>query len=162
MADIQHQIAERARPGSRVGDIIQPGEPIPDNVTGVQGAAKSQWRLTSKGHWHLSTAQVTCLHDDCGADGYALMRAGDRALTVTAVREQPASADDPVAYLLWSGRHQAWWAPNACGYTADVERAGRFTRDEAVRYVVTSAQCGIREQVTCMVAAPETWSAPHA
>jgi len=76
-----------------IGTVIQPGQPIPDDVTGILGAAGSPWRLTAKGHWHLSTAQVTCLHDGCGTDGYGLMRAGDRALTVTAVREQPAEPE---------------------------------------------------------------------
>jgi hypothetical protein len=64
---------------------------------------------------------------------------------------------DEVAYLLWSSRHDAWWRPDACGYTTVLKNAGRYTRDEAVRHVVASAQCGVREQVTCMVAAPENW-----
>lgn len=63
-------------------------------------------------------------------------------------------------YLLWSGRHHAWWRPDACGYTEVASEAGRYSEAEAVRYVVASAQCGIREQVTTMVAAPENW--PHA
>lgn len=72
---------------TEVNYVIEKGEAIPDDVIGMEGSRGSEWRLTSKGHWHLSTAQITCLHDDCGGDGYALMRAGDRPLTVTAVRE---------------------------------------------------------------------------
>lgn len=68
---------------------------------------------------------------------------------------------DPVVYLLWSGRHQAWWRPDARGYTTDQANAGRYRRDEAVRHVVTSAQCGVRDQVTSMVAAPENWTGLH-
>lgn len=64
---------------------------------------------------------------------------------------------DPVGYLLWSGKHQAWWRPDARGYTKDPWQAGRYTRAEAVDHVIASAQCGVREQVTSMVAAPETW-----
>jgi hypothetical protein len=65
---------------------------------------------------------------------------------------------DPVPYLLWSGRHQAWWKPDARGYSVNLEDAGRYTRAQALRHVVASAQCGIREQVTSMVAAPECWT----
>lgn len=60
-------------------------------------------------------------------------------------------------YLLWSNKHQMWWNPFAGGYTGSLQRAGRYTEAEAVRYVVNSAACGILNQVTCMVAAPENW-----
>lgn len=70
-----------------------------------------------------------------------------------------AEGTDPVIYLLWSGKRQAWWAPDARGYTPTEREAGRFTRAQAVRYVVTSAQCGVRDQVTTMVAAPDNWVA---
>lgn len=63
-----------------------------------------------------------------------------------------------VLYLLWSGRHRAWWRPDALGYTALAAEAGRYSEADAVRYVTASAQCGIREQVTTMVAAPENWT----
>jgi hypothetical protein len=66
-------------------------------------------------------------------------------------------SNDPVVYLLWSGKHEAWWAPYARGYTTAVENAGRYTRDQAVQHVVQSALCGVREQVTSMVAAPDNW-----
>jgi hypothetical protein len=74
------------------------------------------------------------------------------------IEELETPIDDPVIYLLWSGRHEGWWRPDARGYTSDIDQAGRYTRAEALRHVVTSAQCGIREQVTSMVAAPDNWA----
>jgi hypothetical protein len=34
-------------------------------------------------------------------------------------------------YLVWSMEHNAWWAPDECGYTRDVSSAGRYTRERA-------------------------------
>lgn len=36
------------------------------------------------------------------------------------------------AYLIFSNEHQAWWGPGECGYTNDLNRAGRYTRDQAL------------------------------
>lgn len=77
-------------------------------------------------------------------------------LRAGAAPEEPA---DPVTYLLWSGRHGAWWRPDQRGYTTVLENAGRYGRAEALDCVLRSAQCGVREQVTSMVAAPENWAA---
>jgi hypothetical protein len=35
-------------------------------------------------------------------------------------------------YLIWSNEHVAWWAPDSCGYTVSIERAGRYSRTEAI------------------------------
>ncbi len=35
-------------------------------------------------------------------------------------------------YLIWSNDHQCWWAPRRCGYTENIERAGRYSRAEAL------------------------------
>lgn len=37
-------------------------------------------------------------------------------------------------YLIWSNEHRAWWRANAQGYTTSHERAGRYTREEAVKH----------------------------
>ena len=37
-------------------------------------------------------------------------------------------------YLIWSNEHRAWWRPKAQGYTDSHERAGRYTREEAVAH----------------------------
>jgi hypothetical protein len=63
-----------------------------------------------------------------------------------------------IVYLLWSGKHQAWWRPDARGYIEDIDGAGRYYEADALRFVLASAQCGIREQVTSMVAAPDNWA----
>ncbi len=44
---------------------------------------------------------------------------------------QPAIAEAP-QYLIWSNEHRCWWAPNQRGYTQSIDRAGRYTRDEAI------------------------------
>lgn len=41
-------------------------------------------------------------------------------------------------YLIWSNEHRAWWAPNCCGYTTDVVRAGRYERAEAISIAGTA------------------------
>lgn len=35
-------------------------------------------------------------------------------------------------YLIYSLKHRAWWRENGHGYTTYVERAGRFSRQEAI------------------------------
>lgn len=80
-----------------------------------------------------------------------------------AAREQGIELSPPprdVPFLLWSNKHQAWWRPDAMGYTTDTARAGRYAAADATRHVVESAMCGRLDQVTCMVAAPENWGQP--
>lgn len=43
-------------------------------------------------------------------------------------------------YLIWSNEHRAWWRPDARGYTLDIERAGRYSRDEAIKHSRTRDQ----------------------
>jgi len=38
-------------------------------------------------------------------------------------------------YLIWSFEHNAWWNPNEAGYTGNVERAGRYSQQDAGRIV---------------------------
>jgi hypothetical protein len=35
-------------------------------------------------------------------------------------------------YLIWSNEHNAWWRPNRKSYTVDIEKAGRYSIDEAI------------------------------
>lgn len=39
-------------------------------------------------------------------------------------------------YLIWSYRKRAWYAAGAAGYATSVAGAGRFDREDALRYVV--------------------------
>lgn len=34
-------------------------------------------------------------------------------------------------WIVWSNEHRAFWAPNRQGYTKAIEKAGRYSRDEA-------------------------------
>lgn len=36
-------------------------------------------------------------------------------------------------FLIWSNEHRAWWGPAHRGYTSLADRAGRYTREEAVK-----------------------------
>lgn len=56
-------------------------------------------------------------------------------------------------YLLWSNKHGMWWAPDASGYTDNIDDAGLYTQAEAVEHVVQSAFQGRVDKVTCMVVA---------
>jgi hypothetical protein len=44
-------------------------------------------------------------------------------------------------YLVWSNQRQAWWGPGKFGYTNDLNRAGRYSRDEALE-ICRSAMSG--------------------
>lgn len=35
------------------------------------------------------------------------------------------------AYLVWSQEHGRWWGSGGWGYTADIQKAGRYTKDRA-------------------------------
>lgn len=35
-------------------------------------------------------------------------------------------------FLIWSNEHKAWWGQNCRGYTNQVNRAGRYTREQAL------------------------------
>lgn len=72
-------------------------------------------------------------------------------------RSRPPAPVDGVVYLLWSQMRGAWWRTDGLGYTDSIDEAGRFTEAEAVPRVVASAQSGIRDKVTFMVAAPDNW-----
>jgi len=58
-------------------------------------------------------------------------------------------------FRLWSNKHGMWWRANARGYTSEVDEAGLYTEERAVRHVVQSAYHGLVSQVTCMVVAAD-------
>lgn len=37
-------------------------------------------------------------------------------------------------YLIWSNEHRLWWRAGAHGYTSDIGKAGRYSREEALRH----------------------------
>lgn len=46
-------------------------------------------------------------------------------------------------YLIWSNEHQAWWGPVRWGYTTEISKAGRYSREQAVE-IVREARGGMR------------------
>jgi len=60
-------------------------------------------------------------------------------------------------YLIWSFEHRAWWGPDRCGYTTDIERAGRYTKEEAGEIVTSSIMV---EEVAIAVGIALDWGPP--
>ena len=44
-------------------------------------------------------------------------------------------------YLIWSNEHRAWWRPKSAGYTIDPDKAGRYSRSEAISHCRSRDQC---------------------
>lgn len=143
--------------------------PCPYTATIVAGEASANVHL---GGGHRCTQQIppggdhlgehTCF---CGAafvvtssvrPAGSLVWSSNPYAGATVVHTAPPP--DGVVYLLWSQSHNAWWKPDGRGYTESLDEAGRFSEADAVRYVVRSAQSGIRDKVTFMVAAPDNWA----
>ena len=45
-------------------------------------------------------------------------------------------------FVIWSWEHNAWWASNRQGYTEQLDRAGRYSFDEAAEVVVGHIPAG--------------------
>ena len=43
--------------------------------------------------------------------------------------------DEPNLFLIWSNQKGMWWRPDRRGYTAIIDEAGRYPRNEAERIV---------------------------
>lgn len=39
---------------------------------------------------------------------------------------------DATEFLIWSHEHRAWWKPARWGYTGEIDKAGRYTPDDAL------------------------------
>ena len=63
----------------------------------------------------------------------------------------------PLTFLLWANDRMMWWKAMGCGYTADINEAGRFSQSDALVEVLNSAFAGRLDQATVMIAAPENW-----
>lgn len=80
---------------TEIGAVIQPGEAIPEDVTGFVDNEDDTWARTSRNHWHIGNNVGSCERGSCGHGG-----SGPGIeyfpLTVTAAREQPA---EPAPYV---------------------------------------------------------------
>lgn len=112
---------------AKVGDVIQAGESIPDNVTAFTDNEDDAWRRAANGHWHLAANADRC---DAGVWCSQSSRpdvTGYAPLTVTAVREP--EPDDVVHYRIPGDAS----ATTLCGVdvwdesTSVTERAGSAT-----------------------------------
>lgn len=43
--------------------------------------------------------------------------------------------------VIWSFKHRKWWGPERCGYTDDLNGAGRYTAQEAADIVLDDVIC---------------------
>ena len=67
-------------------------------------------------------------------------------------------------YLIWSFEHNAWWRPNECGYTENIDEAGRYEPEDAKRIVANSILCeeiAILESVAVELGSPYHWPYCH-
>ncbi len=84
---------------TKIGDVIQSGESIPDDVTALVDNEDDTWRRTPRGHWHLEyLAEVCVAEDECSRSGMAPDSDGYGPFTVTAVREP--EPDDVMHYRI--------------------------------------------------------------
>ncbi len=49
-----------------------------------------------------------------------------------------AATNAPPPYLIWSNEHRLWWRHDSCGYTSNVNDAGWYSREEAIRICATA------------------------
>jgi hypothetical protein len=45
-------------------------------------------------------------------------------------------------FVIWSWEHVGWWRPNHCGYTEELNDAGRYSFEEASKIVVGHIPAG--------------------
>lgn len=57
------------------------------------------------------------------------------SLDAPAAAEVPIDQDESLdnIWLVWSNEHMAWWRPSSAGYTSDIEQAGHYRLEEAIR-----------------------------
>ncbi len=70
---------------------------------------------------------------------------------------QPPAVEE-IHHLVWSHEANAWWGPGGHGYRADVQLAGRFTQDEAVRACSMRTWRSPARPPEVHVPAPECWT----
>lgn len=66
-------------------------------------------------------------------------------------KPDPAPANEPKRWLIWSNKHNAWWGCEACGYFTVRKLAGRYTFNEACEIVRRSNRHGQDRPSSAMV-----------
>jgi len=67
-------------------------------------------------------------------------------------------------YMIWSFEHRQWWGPGHCGYTPDMEKAGRYTAEEAGAIVTDSVlleEVAILSEVAARYGGPPKYHPYH-
>lgn len=63
---------------------------------------------------------------------------------------------EPGIYLVWSNEHRGWWRQGSFGYSADMRKAGRFSREEALdicwKAIPSAAHIGLISEITVRLA----------
>lgn len=70
-----------------------------------------------------------------------------------AAERDAARARSGAVWLVWSNEHSAWWGPNASGYYTDIEAAGRYDLNGALRCCASRSRGSVPPEI--MVPSPE-------
>lgn len=70
-------------------------------------------------------------------------------ITLEAVGSGAAALTGNPTVRIWSGEWHAYWCPNKCGYTTEIEKAGLYSFDEAYR---STRHCGPEKHISYEIA----------
>jgi hypothetical protein len=72
-----------------------------------------------------------------------------KQLTLRHIKRHPEKLTRFDKVRIWSGEWHAWWRPDACGYTKDIEQAGIYAVGEAMK---CCGHCGPKKKIRLVAA----------